>query len=172
MPGVALIDDVQAGFAAVATYLNNQNTWSVIARSAVQHSHTGSTAEVTVYTVTVPAGLAGPNSIFRISDTWGLTGSASKSLRIKFGGTTILTATGTTTMSVDHVRSVANRNSLTAQITPAPFRDLTATSQGPLVMAINTANAFDITFTVQLTNAAESAGLDFFMIEHCHGDAV
>lgn len=148
--------------------------WRVLAKSAVAVSHTGDTNETTLATITVPAGAMGPNGFITVRTQWSYTNSANtKTLRVKFGGTTLIAPAPTTTASLRQSIEIFNRDSASSQmITPnstntASAYGATTTAVG--TAAINTANAADIVLTAQLANSGETATLESYVVELCYG---
>lgn len=91
----------------------------VTLQNAVAASVTGTTAETTLATITIPGGLLGPNGQFEIETLWSYTSSANlKTFNTKFDGVGIHTL-GTNTngqVSMTAHQRVANRNSQSSQV--------------------------------------------------------
>lgn len=120
------------------------------------------TSEQTTATFNVPAGLMGINSEIEVWAECDMTGSVnSKTLRWKISGNTFRTfaitnsAAGASTQGI-----VANKGSLTTQITNGDPTTSAASSFGALgactTFSVNTANAFTITLTGQKATAGET----------------
>lgn len=140
----------------------------VLARSAVAASVTGTTSETTLATIAVPAGAMGVNGGVRISGLFSYTNSAnSKALRVKFGGTTYYGPTVTTTASAPFLFEIWNRGAANSQVGPGVTNTvpLGAAAVAPTTSAVDTASAFNITFTGQLANSGETITLEAYTVE-------
>lgn len=130
-------------------------------------THTGSTAETTIATVTIPGGAMGPRGKLRITPLWVYTNNANnKTLRVKAGGSAVQVNVPTTTGTLQIVNVLHNQNAENAQI---QFANTTSTGTGTAgsqsTHSINTAADFDVTFTAQLADAADSVTLVGAVIE-------
>lgn len=145
-----------------------------LGKSGVAASVTGTTSETTLATINVPAGAMGPNGQLRITMLWNYTNSANtKTLRIRLGGTVLITAAPTTTAGLYTQTLIANRNSASSQIIAPNAVGTTnawgATGTAGGAAALNTANALDITLTAQLALGTETATLDAYLVELIYG---
>lgn len=138
----------------------------VLAQSAVQVSHTGNTNETTFATITIPAGLMGANGQVIVEALYSMTGTNSKTPRIRFGGTLVSGAAATTSLSGQYRVRVANRNAANSQVftTAAHLAQYGVVSLGVSTSAVNTALSTDITLTGQLTNTGESITLESYQV--------
>lgn len=131
-------------------------------------SHTGSTAETTLGTVTLAANTMGANGLLRVTSFWTMTGTANtKTPRVKFGGTTISgNASMAATLSQSVISIVNNKTAATQTATglgsATGLGNIAATS---LSLAIDTTADVTILFTGQLANSADSIALDRYVIE-------
>ena len=152
------------------------NNWKIGAVSAVRVSHTGDTVETVIATITIPAGTLGANGGFRLTWLGNVTNSAnSKTFRVRINGlgSALLASTTVTTQFGFHdFREVFNRNSASAQVWWAGGNVFTLSGvSNPSTGTINTdTTALNIVFTVQLTNAAETGGLEYYMLEYMKGN--
>lgn len=141
----------------------------ILASSNVAGSaHTGDTLETTLATIQVPANAMGANGTLRITVTARCTGTAgTKTLRVKFGGTTFSeTANGTTILSVRNAAHVSNRNATNSQIgMGAGSTGYGGSTSDVTTGAIDTTANQDITITVQLANAADSGAIAQYLVE-------
>jgi len=141
---------------------------SILAVSSTFASHTGDTSETTLATVSVPAGALGTKGFVRIQALWTHSNNGNnKTPRIKFGGTTVSAPVLTTNDQFEDLTVVKNQNSAASQ----RFAIVAATNVFGSIAGsggtatVNTAAAFDITFTAQLANAGDVLVLQYYMIE-------
>ncbi len=163
--GRALIDDADARHQCATL-----GTWRVLAASAVAVSHTGSTSETTLATVSVPAGAIGANGALRVTMVWSYTNSANaKTARMRLGGTSFLVFNATTTSSARIEHQIHNVNSEGAQKGWVNNGTAFGSSTGTIVTAsIDTTVAQDITFRGGLANAGETITLESYLVELFH----
>ena len=163
--GRALIDDADARRQCATL-----GTWRVLAASAVPASHTGSTSETTLATVSVPAGAMGANGVLRVTTTWSYTNSANtKTHRMRFGGTNIYVNSVTTTATVRVENQIHNVNSESAQKGWANNNAGFGTSTGSITTtAIDTTAAQNVTLHAALANAGETITLESYLVEIYH----
>ena len=142
-------------------------TWRVLAASAVAVAHTGTTAETTLATVTVPGGAMGPNGAVRMIGTWSYAGPSGKTARMRFGGASYSGIAVTTQSGAQHQAIISNRNSQMSQVGgPKNLAQGFGTgSEAAATSAIDTSANVDITFTVALNDGADSATLERYMVE-------
>lgn len=87
--------------------------YSEVATPAV----TGTTTPTTLSSVVIPGRLLGPNGILVMHILWTMTNSAnSKTLKIKFGGTSFYNTVFTATGSFSQQYNIFNRNSTGSQV--------------------------------------------------------
>ena len=132
-------------------------------------SHTGTTGEVTLATVTLPAGIIGTNGLLRVTSFWTYTnvGGGTRTPRVKFGGSTIAgNANANTVLSQSLLGLVNNKTAATQTATglgsAAGIGASTATS---LALTVDTTAAVTILLTGQLSNTADTIALDRYIIE-------
>jgi hypothetical protein len=147
----------------------NLRGWYVLAASGVAASHTGSTSETTLATVTVPAGALGANGIMRVRANWSYPNSVNtKVFRTRVGGvsgTSIASYTATTTQSIVVANQLHNRNSQSSQVCANSAWLGGAIDATPTTLSVDTSNAFDVLFTVVLANSSETAVLHSYSVE-------
>lgn len=120
---------------------------------------------------TIPAGTLGANSILQVEPLWTFTSSASnKILKVKLGGSTIYTATRTTSVKEAPLIVLANRNSLSSQIKPYDSNYTTAGTGAPETYAIDFSAAIDVEITGQRASSGDTLALQYFRILHFAGD--
>lgn len=160
--------DLSAGDAAV------QGTWRVLAASAVAQALTGTTAETTLATITIPANAMGPNGMVRVTTLWTSTGNnGTKDPRVRFGGVSGAayspqqhTASASTISQMAQTR-IANRNATNSQVGHVSGAGVGGWGQSSAVTtsAIDTTAAQDIVISGQLANAADSLTLQSYLVE-------
>lgn len=144
------------------------STWQVMALSAVRVPLTGSTAETTLATVSLPGGTLGPNGRLRITSLWSYTNNANlKNPRVKFGGTQFFLFGGSTQQSMEAITIIRNRNAQNSQVAAAAVNQPT---MGPgnapvLTAAIDTSASQNILFTGQLAVGTDTIALEAYLIE-------
>jgi hypothetical protein len=142
----------------------------VLSSSAVAVSCASTAADEVLASFTIPAGILGVNSILQIEPLWTFTSSANnKIVKVKVGGSTIYTATRTTTAKEAPLIVLANRNSLSAQIQPYDNSYVTAGSGAPATYTINFGVAVDVEITGQRANGADTLKLEYFRVLHFVG---
>lgn len=163
--GRALIDDADARQQCATL-----GTWRVLASSAVAVSHTGSTSETTLATISVPAGAIGANGALRVTMVWSYTNSANtKTARLRLGGTSFLVFNATTTSSVRIENQIQNVNSEASQKGWVNSGTTFGSSTGTIVTAsVDTSVAQDIIFRGALANAGETITLESYLVEVFH----
>lgn len=139
----------------------------VLAQSAVAQSVTGTTTETTLATITVPANAMGANGRIEITTMWSYTNSANnKTLKVKFGGTTLQNITATTTASLQVAMMIANRNAANSQVaSPNSSTGSGATTNAVQTAAIDTTAAVTILLTAQLANTGETITLEAYSVK-------
>jgi hypothetical protein len=133
----------------------------------VANSITGTTTETTLASVTIPANAMGANGIVRVTTGWSHNSSASsKTLRVKFGGTTFGSGNITTNATTRDQRQIANRNATNSQIGTATTLGGFASSGSAIVTSTvdSTANV-TLAITGQLTNTSETITLEYYLVE-------
>lgn len=146
---------------------------SLLLNNHTQILHTGTTAETTLRSFTLPGGSIGANGACRIRIEYRtLGGGGTKTVRIKFGGTTVyqmVVPQGSADYRIGNV-TILNRNSESAQVYEA---NPSYTKNGSTVsfdtadvgsdtrtMAVDTATNTTIEVTGQLANAADTIRLE------------
>lgn len=139
----------------------------VLRQSGVQVPLTGSTSETTLATVTVPGKSMGANGRLRVTLLFEHTNNGNnKTLRLKFGATTVVTKTVTTNVGHRIQIEIINRNSVSAQMTnnasTGGFGDAAFAHAGS---SINTASDVTMLITGQLADGADSMSLESYLVE-------
>lgn len=144
------------------------NGVQLIGRGAAPSSVTGTTAETTLATVTIPAGLLGVNGSLRVVSTLSLTNNAnSKTLRIRYGGTPFITNFPSGSASSGTDATVSNRgaaNSQVASFGSSAYSGGNATSSVSTGAVDSTANQ-DVTVTMQLGTGTDTVTLERYRVE-------
>lgn len=142
-----------------------------LASSAIAVSCASTAADEVLASFSIAAGVMGPNSILQIEPLWTYTNSANnKIVKVKVGGSTIYTATRTTTVKEGPLIVLANRNSLASQIQPYDNTYITAGSGAPATYTIDFSAAVDVEITGQRANGADTLKLEYFRALHVVGD--
>lgn len=142
-----------------------------LASSAIAASCASTAVDEVLATFSIAAGVIGPNSILQIEPLWTYTNSANnKILKVKVGGSTIYSATRTTTVKEAPLIVLANRNSLSSQIQPYDNNYVTAGSGAPATYTINFAIAVDVEITGQRANGSDTLNLEYFRVLHAAGE--
>jgi len=149
----------------------------IIGASGASVSCAADTAENTLATITIPAGLMGANGILRVTTLWSWTNSANnKTTRVYFGaagagtgGTLYMSTLYTTTTGTRDQRQIANRNSASSQVGGANgFMTASGwgTTTGAVVTStVNTGAASEVVFTGQKASAGETLTLESYLVE-------
>lgn len=142
--------------------------WEIIAHSAVAASHTGSTTETTLATITVPANAMGANGKLRITTMWSFTGTNTKTSRVRWAGANLQGITATTQLNARYLTEIENRNATNSQVAAqGNFSGIGAGGGAALTFATDT--TADVTILIQgtLATAAESVTLESYTVELC-----
>lgn len=150
--------------------LSDLGIWRVLAASAVQVSHTGTTAETALATVTVPANALGANGILRITSLWSNNNNANtKTPRIRYStitGTTYNAISPTTNLSHRLQCQIANRNATNSQV--GATSAVTGFGQGAGAVAtgaVDTTASSTIILSGQLANAGDTMAIESYIVE-------
>jgi hypothetical protein len=141
----------------------------ILGASAVAASHTGTTGEVTLATITVPANSMGANGILRITSQWTMSGAGgTRTPRMKFNGTSfngITMALGTLSARIQS--QIANRNATNSQVgNQIDQANWSANTTGAAITsAHDTTGALDVTITGQLANSGDTITLESYLVE-------
>jgi hypothetical protein len=141
----------------------------VLSSSAVPASCVSTTIDEILALFIIPARTLGVNSILQIEPLWTFVSSATnKILKVKVGGTTIYSATRTTSVKEAPLIVLANRNSLSSQIQPYDNAYVTAGSGAPATYTID----FSTDVIVQITGQRainEALVLEYYRTLHFVG---
>jgi hypothetical protein len=139
----------------------------IMGRSATPVAHTGTTAETTLASVTIPGGLLGPSGVVRVWSLWSMTNSAnSKTMRHRLG-TQSLASYAITTNSQLRMSCVVMNRGEAAQVFgsgTAGFADA-ANTGAPGAGAVDTTQDQTVNFTATLAAAGETITLEAWMVE-------
>lgn len=156
---------------SISKTTNLQSTLDMMVRNVsvnnTQLSHTGNTTETTVFTDTIPASSIGPNGTFMFTFLSSSNNSAgTKTIRVKFNGTSIYSYSPTTSIAQRSQGQISNRNSMSSQVAgPIAVTGFGVGSANAIqTFAINTAADIIVTVTIQLSNGADNAAVEAFMI--------
>lgn len=149
------------------TVLATAPGYYVLARSAgAAAAHTGTTAETTLATVSVPAGAMGANGRLKITSLWVFTGAGgTRTYRCRLGGTSFAASgQASTVISFFSITEIININSEAVQRgtpTGIPAGNSAAMTTG----TVNTAAAQDLVLQMTLADAGDSATLLHYLVE-------
>lgn len=139
--------------------------------SAVAVSCASTATDEVLATFSIAAGVMGPNSILQIEPYWTFTNSATnKILKVKIGGSTIYTATRTTSIKEAPLIVLANRNSLASQIKPYVSTYVTAGLDAKETFTIDFSATVEVEITGQRASGADTLTLEYFRALHTIGD--
>lgn len=141
-----------------------------LAHSFVGVSGAADTNENTLATITLPAGALGANGYLEIEAKWTYTNSANnKTLRVKFGATTLYSLTATTTAAAHSYVRIGNANAANAQVSTnwsyVGANTLVALAGAANTATIDTSAAVPILITGQKASGAEALTLDFYTVK-------
>lgn len=151
------------------TALEALNATRTIALAAPGTVLTGTTSETTLATITIPAGVLGPNGQLQVDALFSYTASTNtKTPRIKFGGTAFYApaiAVGSQ-VGVGVSLRIANRASVSSQvgISPAVLAGVGVATAGPVTASVNTAASVTLLITGQLALGTESITLESYSV--------
>jgi len=146
----------------------NSQPVRVLGVSGAAVSCAADTAENTLATVTIPAGVMGTNGVLRVTTLWSYTNSANnKTLRINFGGTAYLSNVATTTVAVQALVMIRNRGVTNSQVgfTNATFSAIGTTTGTLTTSSVDTTSAQSLTITGQKASAGETLTLESYLVE-------
>ena len=144
----------------------------VIGKSGVAVPLTGSTAETTLATVTIPGNALGPNGQIEIWAMFSLTNNANvKTPRFKFGSMTFQSSALASSASQQIIGRLANRNATNSQVAFAGSGTGlgSGSTAAPVTSAIDTTANVDLTITGQLANSADTMTLESYMVRLTYG---
>ena len=143
----------------------------VLARSAVAVSHTGTTDETALATITVPANTLGANGRLRVTATWSYTNSANNKVpRIRFStisGTAYFASTQTTTAVMRAQVEIANRNATNSQVggVSAGQGGWGNTGNALITSAVDTTAETTVVISGSLATSSETITLESYLVE-------
>ena len=128
---------------------------------------TGTTTETTLATVTIPAGVMGPNGRLVLHFIWSFNNSAgAKTLRVKLDNQNCSSIVQTTTAYCSTMLTVQNINSESLQKTPSGLSAGVGASSGVInTTTVNTAVNAYLTFTGQLASGTDNISLVALYVE-------
>lgn len=163
--GLALLELTNAGELRAAAE-------SLYYVSGTASAITGTTSETTLATIAIPAGAMGPNGKLEIVSLWSYTNSGNtKALRVKIGGTTMQAVNATTTDVARLTTDIWNANSASSQVGMISGSSVAVGVVAGTIAtaAVDTASAFNVTLTGQLTNTGETITLRGYSVRVLHG---
>lgn len=160
-------------FLTIASAATYEQTWKVLAHSAVAVSGAADTAKNDLATVTIPAGAMGANGRLRITTHWTVTdGADDKTISYEFGGTAFFSATVTTVDGIYDQRDIANVNDEEAQksINAAHVAGFGSLSAAPTTGTVDTTAAVDLIFYGQKETGSDTITLESYTVELLYGE--
>lgn len=138
----------------------------VASSAATGMATTGDTNENTLATITIPAGAMGANGIVRITTVHSYTNSANtKILRVKFGGTTFVSLSTTTSATNRHQVQIFNRNATNSQVGQTTTISFGNSSGAALTSAVDTTAEVTVLITGQNGLGSETITLESYLVE-------
>ena len=128
---------------------------------------TGTTAETTLVTITIPAGLIGSNGKVKLYPLWSTTNNANtKILRVKFPLGAVYTAYASNTVHVSGLVIIRNLGSESVQrVSSGMLAGLGGTTSSIAQTTVNTSAATTITITGQLAVGTDTMTLEGLFVE-------
>ena len=128
-------------------------------------SYTGVTGAIQMAAAVIPAGLLGTNGAVIAEGNWSHNSTAgAKVAGITFGGSTVLTVSGTTTLGVDIRKKIQNRAAAVQQIRVAVDTGAVQ-SVAPTLLTVDTHAEVTVALTGNLAVATDTQVLENFLIE-------
>lgn len=149
-------------------------TYTAISGASV--ALTGSTSETVMATITIPAGVLGPNGSVRVRTLWSATNNANnKTRRIRYGalgagtgGAVMLGIASASVATMQHYTQWTNRNATNSQVgmaTGAGTGGFTESTSAIATAAIDTTAATDVVITGQLATGTDTLTLESYSVE-------
>lgn len=161
--------EINQGGASLSATASQVASAIVLAASGAAVTAPADTNENTLVTITVPANAMGANGILRITTLWTYTNSAnSKTLRVKFGGTTFMGVSQTTSNTYSDQRNIANRNATNSQVAwpqGSGSGGFNVSGSAVTTGTIDTTSSQDILITAQKASGAETLILERYLVE-------
>ncbi len=162
---------------AQITGINQHNTYVgtnflpsplLLAQSAEAVTHTGSIAETTLATITVPANAMGANGRLIIKTLWTTSASTNnKNTRVYFGATkfTSIPINSASNITARYETEIANRGAVNSQIGGAEnYYGFSQATVPVVTSAIDTSTDVDVTIKTALANAGDSVTLESYSV--------
>lgn len=169
------VGDGGTGASTAQAAMANLKGVYILAASAVKATHTGSTSETVLTTVSIPANAMGANGQVRVTSLFSNNNSVTaKTFRVRFGasgagvgGTVFNSAANTTNLSYRANGTICNRNATNSQLL-----SINGAAGGWGVgagafstTAVDTTAETEIALTVQLADGADTASLEGYLVE-------
>ena len=148
-----------------ATYTFTRATATVASESV--NGGSAYTTETTADTISVLANAIGVNGSLRVQTTWGMNNNAnSKSVNVKFGGSTVMGFGFSSVASYSDIRYVRNRGVANKQVIhPTNQGSLSSGTNAVAYLTIDTSAAQNITLTMNPATASDFVVLEGYTIE-------
>jgi hypothetical protein len=138
----------------------------VVCQSAVQQVLTGTASETTLATCTIPANLIGKNgqvvieALFATPDN---TANA-KTGKLKFGGTTLVSASFASNVSANFRSRVGNRNATNSQVGLTSSSGFGSSGSAVATASVDTTAAVTVLITGTLATTTETIRLESYQV--------
>lgn len=145
---------------------SQRSSVQVLAQSAFPVPLTGTLTETALASIVIPAGAMGNNGHVEVEALLSCTNNANaKTMRLKFGATTVFSSNFANQTAGQPRRRIANRNAPASQVTVAAtaFPD-SGFSGAPLTSTEDTAQAVTLAITGQLANVADTITLESYLV--------
>lgn len=162
------VGQVYTKFADAATaFTPTIPTGTLVAAVGSNAAYTQTTgADVTLANVTVPANTLGADGTMKTVVLQSNNNSAgAKIVKGKFGGSTFMSASVTTSLALETSKRVSNRGLVTKQLVHADYVVGAVSAVAPTQLAINTAAAAALVVTGQIAVATDYLVLESFGVE-------
>lgn len=143
-------------------------SWQILGASAVATSATGTTSEITLATITIPANAMRPNGIVRITSQWDFnTSGNNKTMRVKFNGSAIWDSTATSQGYVRNQTQFSNRNATNLQVASASngVGGFGVVSGASVTTAFDTTTSLAVALTGTLGSTSDTLTLSSYVVE-------
>lgn len=152
----------------------NLGLWHTLAKSAVAVPLTGTTSEVALATIPIPAGAMGPNGALRVTTVFSVNNNAnSKFANVRLGGLSGALYWGANlanNLSQRNMLTIHNRNSQSSQVGGVAFGAMgTPQTTGVTTSAVDTSAAVDLVISGALANAGDTITLEAYIVEVLYG---
>lgn len=169
----SFIEDESSEFTTLTSATTTIDVPNLLNSNFNENSHTGDTNEATLISFAMPGNTIDNNDCIRIR-AWGTATSSgnSKTIRLKFGGTTIGTTAGTTSLLDWSINAIVAGKDANDDLQSSNYvmNHTTSTDTEVDFPSEDITGSITILLTAQLTNAGETIFSNGWMIEKLEGD--